>query len=96
MVVDLGLGHLYKNFHHPGMPGNACRKGLKFPKIVKEILRLTLDWFHCLSCDEHVGHVIDFIGRASGDASHQFQGYVHLSANKISTFPSKEVREMDQ
>ena len=32
------LGDLYsvithKNVHLPGMPGNVCRKGLKFPEI---------------------------------------------------------------
>ena len=28
-VDFLSRGHLHKNFHLPGMPGNVCRKGLK-------------------------------------------------------------------
>ena len=26
------LAHPHKNFHLPGLPGNVCRKGLKFPE----------------------------------------------------------------
>ena len=32
-VGFLCLGHQLKNFHLPGMPGNVCRKGLKFQEI---------------------------------------------------------------
>ena len=33
ILGDLDSGNLHKNFQLPGMPGNVCRKGLKFPEI---------------------------------------------------------------
>ena len=31
--LTLGQGVKYQYFQLPGMPGNVCRKGLKFPEI---------------------------------------------------------------
>ena len=33
ILGDLDMANLHKNFQLPGMPGNVCRKGLKFPEI---------------------------------------------------------------
>ena len=39
---NLCLEHPHKNFHLPGMPGNVCRKGLKFPETPGN-----LNWWNC-------------------------------------------------
>ena len=36
------LAHPHKNFHLPGLPGNVCRKGLKFPENPGN-----LNWWNC-------------------------------------------------
>ena len=33
ILGDFDSATLHKNFQLPGMPGNVCRKGLKFPEI---------------------------------------------------------------